>query len=310
MAVMDNAGSPNGEMDITMRLWNLLNEVSDQLNQNRSISNTLHNIAGGVKAQAIHSQTGFVLRKYNLDKTQEDYDAELERMNAAMSAENQSLVNDSKQLGALIKEYEQTLENVMTTFRKRANEVQERELAIIREYETKLLIHETEELVKLLENTTSQSSSLTTLGVTLRMMMRSLQGEEPEYLPEDFDADGSVSRDPTHIASSLSLNLPSGVNSLELNETEVAQKEKELAAAEWALERECELARLERENEHLRNLLAGHAQIGSMRVEDNKGTLKELPKVDPLPKTKTISEVDVNDSQAQASPSQGSESTV
>lgn len=246
-----------------------------------------------------------------------------------MSSENQNLVNDNKQLGALIKEYEQTLENLMATFRNRAvriivflctpiyhldgfaafkNEVQQRELAIIREYETKILIRETEELVKLLESTTSQSSSLTTLGVTLRMMMRSLQGEEPEYLPEDFDADGSASKDPTHIASSLSLNLPSGVNSLELNETEVAQKEKELAAAEWALERECELARLERENEHLRHLLTEHAQIGSMRVE-NKETSKELPKVDPLPKTKTASEDDLNDSQAQASHSQGPEST-
>ena len=181
-------------------------------------------------------------------------------------------------------------------------------MAIIREYETKLLIRETEELMKLLETTSSQSSSLTTLGVTLRMMIRSLQGEDPEYLPEDFDPDGSASKDPTHIASSLSLNLPSGVNSLELNETEVAQKERELAAAEWALERECELARLERENEHLRNLLAGHAQIGSMRV-DNKGTLKELPKVYPLPKTKPSSEDDLNDSQAQTSHSQAPDST-
>lgn len=95
---------------------------------------------------------------------------------------------------------------------------------------------------------------------------------------------------------------------MELNETEVAQKERELAAAEWALERECELARLERENEHLRNLLAGHAQIGSMRV-DNKGTLKELPKVYPLPKTKPSSEDDLNDSQAQTSHSQAPDST-
>ena len=41
-------------------------------------------------------------------------------MNAAMSADNQTLLNDNRQLSALIREYEQTLENVMATFRTRA----------------------------------------------------------------------------------------------------------------------------------------------------------------------------------------------
>ena len=50
----------------------------------------------------------------------EEYDAELERMNVAMSTENQGLQYDNKQLNSLLKEYEQTLDSVMTTFRKRA----------------------------------------------------------------------------------------------------------------------------------------------------------------------------------------------
>lgn len=41
-------------------------------------------------------------------------------MNAQISAENNTLINDNKQLNALIKEYEQTLENVMSNFRTRA----------------------------------------------------------------------------------------------------------------------------------------------------------------------------------------------
>jgi hypothetical protein len=41
-------------------------------------------------------------------------------MNAALGEENQTLVHDNKQLGALIKEYEQTLEGIMDAFRKRA----------------------------------------------------------------------------------------------------------------------------------------------------------------------------------------------
>ena len=76
-------------------------------------------------------------RRFNQDKSQgehfaflimfilsetgaEEYNTELERMNAQMTAENLALQNDNKQLNALIKEYEQTLESLMTTFRNRA----------------------------------------------------------------------------------------------------------------------------------------------------------------------------------------------
>jgi hypothetical protein len=48
------------------------------------------------------------------------YESELERMNASMTADNHALQRDNKQLNALIKEYEQTLENVMSAFRNRA----------------------------------------------------------------------------------------------------------------------------------------------------------------------------------------------
>ena len=41
-------------------------------------------------------------------------------MNAQMTAENNTLQNDNKQLNALIKEYEQAVENVMSNFRTRA----------------------------------------------------------------------------------------------------------------------------------------------------------------------------------------------
>lgn len=57
---------------------------------------------------------------YNFANILEEYDAELERMNAVMSAENQSLQYDNKQLNALIKDYETTLETVMDQFRNRA----------------------------------------------------------------------------------------------------------------------------------------------------------------------------------------------
>jgi hypothetical protein len=50
----------------------------------------------------------------------EEYDGELDRMTNVITAENQALQYENKQLNLLIKEYEQTLETLMTTFRKRA----------------------------------------------------------------------------------------------------------------------------------------------------------------------------------------------
>jgi hypothetical protein len=41
-------------------------------------------------------------------------------MNAAMALENQSLQYDNKQLNTLIKDFETTLESVMSTFRNKA----------------------------------------------------------------------------------------------------------------------------------------------------------------------------------------------
>jgi hypothetical protein len=55
-----------------------------------------------------------------LSLNEDAYDGELERMNASLAAENQTLQHDNKQLGALIREYEQTLESVMSAFRTRA----------------------------------------------------------------------------------------------------------------------------------------------------------------------------------------------
>jgi len=56
----------------------------------------------------------------HISHSTEDYDSELDRMTNAITAENQALQYDNKQLNLLIKEYEQTLETLMTTFRKRA----------------------------------------------------------------------------------------------------------------------------------------------------------------------------------------------
>ncbi|KAG2362102.1 hypothetical protein BDR07DRAFT_1285451 [Suillus spraguei] len=227
MAVVDG----NSEHEL-LHLLNSIQELSEQLTQNRTASSLLHASAGVIKTQAAHTQTGFVLRRFNLDKVQDAYDGELERMNASLGAENQTLQHDNKQLGALIREYEQTLESVMSAFRTRARDVQEHELALIREYESKLIARESEDLLRALSASTAQSAALGRISNTLRHLMRVLNGEDAEVIdtpsPEAKEGDAE--------------------------EFDFEEKK------DWSLERDCELARLERENSVLRRMLGMEVQ--------------------------------------------------
>lgn len=52
--------------------------------------------------------------------TTEEFDSEVERLNATLVLENQSLQQENKQLSTLLKDYEVTLEAVMGKFRSHA----------------------------------------------------------------------------------------------------------------------------------------------------------------------------------------------
>ncbi|KAF5360729.1 hypothetical protein D9756_004782 [Leucocoprinus leucothites] len=215
----------NGEYDLS-KLFALIAELGESLNENRSLAVALYTQATNVKSQAIHSQSGFVLRRFNLDKPQEEYEAELERMNAGIAAENQALQHDNKQLSSLIKEYEQTLESVMSAFRNRARDVQERELSLIREYETKLLSREEENATQELVANTALSASLSRLSNVLRGLLRTESGEDDEVPPPE-----------------------------RTKEEEEEEPWNTALAAEYSMEREIELARLQAENEQLKQML-------------------------------------------------------
>ncbi|EEB91349.1 hypothetical protein MPER_10300, partial [Moniliophthora perniciosa FA553] len=210
----------------------------EQLNQNRSMSVALYGTAGSVK-------TGFVLRRFNVDKTQEAYEAELERMNAAMLQENQALQHDNKQLNTLIKEYEQTLDTLMTQFRNKAQDVQEHELSIIREYETKLLALEEQNATQELAASTAISESLARISRLLRQCLRAQGGEDTS---EEGRQDGPNTDD----KGSVEDKIEQVTQSLYEREPWLSR---DATLAEWAMDREIELARLEKENEELRRML-------------------------------------------------------
>ncbi|KAJ3531741.1 hypothetical protein NMY22_g8029 [Coprinellus aureogranulatus] len=212
----------NEEPDI-MQLWSMITQLGEQLSQNQAMSVSLYTTAGKIKNQASNLQSGFVLRRFNLDKSQEEYDAALEQMSAGIAAENQGLLHDNKQLSSLIKEYEQTLETLMSTFRNRAQHVQERELSLIREFESKLLAREEENAKAELQANATISNAISRLSFLFRQLLRAHGGET---LEDTNSVDEAEEQEPWALSQT----------------------------ADYALEREIELERLQNENEELRRM--------------------------------------------------------
>lgn len=100
---------------------------------------------------------------------------------------------------------------------------QEHELALTRQYERQLLNHETTVMQQELSQTMAISVALGNISNLLRQTLRATGGEEPSSGSsddEDYLFPGKQSQDA------------------------------------WSLERDCELVRLQRENEHLQALIA------------------------------------------------------
>ncbi|KAJ6623073.1 hypothetical protein B0H10DRAFT_1786993 [Mycena sp. CBHHK59/15] len=230
-----------------VRIWQIVHDLSEQLAQNQKITTTLQSQAVALKNQATHTGTGFVLRRFNTDISNETFESELERMNAQIVIENQTLLHENKQLSVLLKEYEGTMETVMAKFRNHALATQQHELNLTRHYEALLLARETQNLSLDLVSGTDLARSLQRVSQLLRGMLRSMAGEDPEQPPHnDLDYDGGEGFvDPTELEAlvhALDENGAPGYTGTEGRE-------------DWAFERECEIARLEQENAQLRRLL-------------------------------------------------------
>ncbi|KAJ7897298.1 hypothetical protein B0H14DRAFT_400135 [Mycena olivaceomarginata] len=231
-----------------VRIWQIVHELSEQLAQNQKTTAALQTQAASLKNQATHTGTGFVLRRFNTDIANETFESELERMNAQIVIENQTLLHENKQLSKLLKEYEGTLETVMAKFRNHALATQQHELNLTRHYEALLLTHETQNLSMDLASGTDLARSLQRVSQLLRGMLRSMAGEDTYLNPETESPSNFV--DPADLEALLSaLDEPGqpGYAGTEGRE-------------DWALERECEITRLEQENAELRRLLGIDAE--------------------------------------------------
>ncbi|WWC91165.1 uncharacterized protein L201_006106 [Kwoniella dendrophila CBS 6074] len=266
--------------DELSRLWGLVGELSEQLASNRALVTQLKSRSDNVKGQAAHVGTGFPLRRFNLDISNEEFQSELEAFSSHLVTENQQLQHENKQLNALLKEYEQTLETVMGKFRGIAHSSQQHDLSLHSYYTQLLQTLQTAHSSAQLHDSTSLSLLLTRLSTLLRTALRSMGGEDCENdisnLPGLLNLlnggnNGGIGESQiSEISSSPKSNKSFGGNNN--NKTLPKAPNKPIrfpgfipgssggyngteGQSDWSLEREMEILRLEEENESLRELL-------------------------------------------------------
>ncbi|KAF8628270.1 hypothetical protein AX15_004038 [Amanita polypyramis BW_CC] len=233
--------SPTMESDLA-RALQLILELSDHISRNQKIAASLQSQTMALKDQTKNTTSGFALRRFNVDLSKETFESEPERKNAQLIIENQSLLHENKQLNMLLKEYETTVETVMSKFRNHALAAQRHELTLTRHYE--VLIHARETHAQSFDITSSiqTAQSLHRITFLLRSLLKCLSGE-------DSSQSDSLYPDSEHYPHSLEA---SALPSVDLTELELLV---EKIGDDWASQRETEIARLERENEELRKML-------------------------------------------------------
>ncbi|CEH14313.1 Suppressor of IKBKE 1 [Ceraceosorus bombacis] len=165
------------EGDDYQRLWLLVGELSQQLTTNREVAAQLQARVDELKGQALHNNTGYALRRFNLDISKEKFESNLEKLNASLVVENQTLAHENKQLNLLLREYEQTLETIMGRFRSFSHATQSHTLQLTSHYESLLSQAEEDQSSRDLSESTAVSSRLSEMGSLVRLAMRTLDGE-------------------------------------------------------------------------------------------------------------------------------------
>lgn len=120
------------------RLWSLVLDLSAQVTANQKLVESLKKQIEDLQGQAIHTKTGYALRRFNVDLSQEAFLTQVERLNAQLANENTLLSHESKQLGTLLRECESTLETVMGKFRTFSHAAQQHGLDLSAYYEGRL----------------------------------------------------------------------------------------------------------------------------------------------------------------------------
>ncbi|EIM22876.1 hypothetical protein WALSEDRAFT_59657 [Wallemia mellicola CBS 633.66] len=170
----------NQNSEEVVKLFELISQLSEQLGQNRLACHSLQQQADELKEQALHTVSGFALRRYNTDITKEQFEMECERMNAHLMTENQNLQYENRQLTSLMKEFESTVDIIMDKFRIQSYSTQQHELSLVRYYEE--LLEQSEESMEQnnLNLELNYSNLFQRLSELVVKALRSLEGESED----------------------------------------------------------------------------------------------------------------------------------
>ncbi|KAH9178864.1 hypothetical protein EDB89DRAFT_2089102, partial [Lactarius sanguifluus] len=223
------------EGDFIFRAWQIISDISDQLAHNQKFASSLLSQAESLKADAGSLKSESTLRRFNVDISKEALESELERSNAQIIIENHTLQQENKQLSLLLKEYEQTVETIMTKFRSHTVAAQQHQVSLT-EYYDMLLAHEPPPPAEPANNPTL-NIALHRLNRALQAALHSIGGDVPEETSSTSeDADASAEVD-------------------DLQQLPPSEPRLRLTVDDWAEARELEITRLGSENARLRALL-------------------------------------------------------
>lgn len=136
-------------------------------------------------------------------------------------------------------------------------------MKLIKDFESRILELQDDDTSKRLMATTAQSESLARLSRLVRQFMRIIGGEDTDCPPSSENGKRIEDFEPLTVPSS----------------------------AELALERECELARLELENEELRRMLGAQVQDSRMETKRDAGLMYRPPTTVPSYDNRTLGSV-------------------
>ncbi|KAI0639885.1 hypothetical protein C8Q77DRAFT_1268309 [Trametes polyzona] len=234
-----------------IRAWQILHELSEQNALNHKMASTLASQAHSLKSEAKTLASGLTLRRVNVDISKETFESELERQNAHIIIENHTLLQENKQLSSLLEEYEQTMETVMSKFRAHSSAAQQHELSLTRHYEALMQSLDTSLAQTDLSHNTTATLSLHRLAHNLHALLQSMNGEPSERPPDSLSSQDPASSAPNALEASTSTSTPAPAPPPAPEAPDALPD----APDDWALAREVEIARLERENEELRRAL-------------------------------------------------------
>lgn len=170
-------GKMPAEAPINERLWSLVLELSAQLTANKQQVDSLRKQIEDLEGQAVHAKSGYALRRFNVDLSQEVFTSQLERMNAQLVNENTALAYESRQLASLLRESESTLETIMSKFRAFCHAAQQHGLDLSAYYEARLETQAHKIDAMMLRDQDSMQTISDRLGGLVRDALQSMDSE-------------------------------------------------------------------------------------------------------------------------------------